>query len=77
MDTPLEEIRQLLVAEGIRQNKDNEVSNAQCGNLISQKFVTEEVNKTLKKAQSDSTIMKGLIQYLNWQDRQTDRISTP
>ena len=28
-----------------------------------------EVEKTLEQAQEDHTVMKGLIQFLNWQDK--------
>ena len=44
---------------------------------MSKKAVDEKVSKTLKEAQSDPTIFKGLLQYLNWQDSMPNRLETP
>ena len=44
---------------------------------MDKKTVDGRVNKTLKEAQSDPTIFKGLLQYLNWQDSMPNRLETP
>ena len=62
--TPGDEIRTALVNDGLRHGKDL-------------KSVEEKVEQTLKLAQSDPAIFKGLVQYLNWQDRMPNRLETP
>ena len=53
VETPRDDIRAALVNDGLRHGNDR-------------KSVEEQVEKTLKLAQSDPTIFKGLVQYLNW-----------
>ena len=64
VETPKDEIRAALVNDGLRHGKDR-------------KSVEERVDATLKLAHSDLTIFKGLVQYLNWQDRMPNRLETP
>ena len=63
VDTPLLTIREALIQDGIRQGSKKE-------------FVITNVDNTLKKA-SDPDVFKGLIAYLNWQDKLKARIETP
>ena len=63
-ETPVDAIRAALVNDGLRQG-------------LKKESVLAKVDKTLSVAQSDASIMKGLLQYLNWQDSQPQRLETP
>ena len=40
-------------------------------------MVEKNVEFVMKRAQADQTVLKGLISYLNWQDKMAGRITTP
>ena len=76
-ETRIDEIQSAFIYDGVRQGL-NEVSNSGFHTyLFNQDFVREKVNRVLTLAQSDAYIMKGLIQYLNWQDNQPKRLEIP
>ena len=65
--TQIKEIRALMIADGIRQQHGNELSVVINWNDHKiQEFVRKKVDQTLKDAQSDISVKKGLISYLNW-----------
>ena len=55
LDMPLDEVRMALIVDGLSKGTPKKVAHAR-------------VNATLANALEDPTILKGLIQYLNWQD---------
>ena len=63
LDTPILTLREALIQDGIRQGSNKD-------------FAIKNVDITLKKA-SDPDVFKGLIAYLNWQDKLRERIQTP
>ena len=62
-DTPMIQIREAMIQDGLKHggNKD---------------FVIGSVDATLKKAK-DPDVFKGLVAYLNWQDKLRGRVQTP
>ena len=56
MQTSLDDVRAALILDGLKQGKNKD-------------FVIKNVDETVGPAKNDTTVMKGLIQYLNWQDK--------
>ena len=63
-DDPVDEIRTALLYDSLSRSS------------ISKEIIHKEVDSRLYKAQQDKTVMKGLVQYMNWQDSQPNRITT-